>query len=84
MNNAQAEEEVEKILKCVDKNNSGTIDYTGFSIRFIIKFFNFVKNSLLQRSTKRICYRKKDLKLLLRCLIKFFTFCKLNKSMGIL
>ncbi len=30
MNNVQAEEEVEKILKCVDKNNSGSIDYTGF------------------------------------------------------
>ena len=29
MNAAQAEEEVNRILKVVDKNNSGTIDYTG-------------------------------------------------------
>lgn len=30
MNAAQAEEEVERVMLNVDKNNSGTIDYTGF------------------------------------------------------
>ena len=29
MGQAKAEEEVEKIMKMVDKNNSGAIDYTG-------------------------------------------------------
>ncbi len=29
MNAAQAEEEVEKIMKSVDRDNSGHIDYTG-------------------------------------------------------
>ena len=30
MNAAQAEEEVERVMQNVDKNNSGSIDYTGF------------------------------------------------------
>jgi len=29
MNEVQAEEEVNKIMQVVDKNNSGAIDYTG-------------------------------------------------------
>ena len=29
MNEVQAEEEVNKIMQSVDKNNSGAIDYTG-------------------------------------------------------
>lgn len=30
MNEVQAEEEVNKIMQSVDKNNSGAIDYTGY------------------------------------------------------
>ena len=39
MNDFQAEEEVDKIMKSVDKNNSGAIDYTGFLwLSFALKF----------------------------------------------
>jgi len=37
MNDFQAEEEVDKIMKSVDKNNSGAIDYTGILDRNAIK-----------------------------------------------
>ena len=30
MNAAKAEEEVDRIMKTVDSNHSGSIDYTGF------------------------------------------------------
>jgi calcium-dependent protein kinase len=39
MNAAQAEEEVEKIMKSVDRDNSGHIDYTGEQTFKLFTFF---------------------------------------------
>lgn len=45
MNDFQAEEEVEKIMKSVDKNNSGAIDYTGSSVPLSFNSYFPIKNS---------------------------------------
>lgn len=45
MNEVQAEEEVNKIMQSVDKNNSGAIDYTGLSRISIINYIYLVKSS---------------------------------------
>ena len=37
MGQAQAEEEVDRIMKMVDKNNSGAIDYTGNNFIYLKK-----------------------------------------------
>lgn len=40
LNAPNPEEEVEKIMKMVDNNQSGTIDYTGFILMFkLLRFF---------------------------------------------
>jgi Ca2+-binding EF-hand superfamily protein len=41
MNATNAEQEVERIFKMVDKNNSGSIDYTGFERSLILYLKGF-------------------------------------------
>lgn len=53
MNEAEAEEEVNKIMAQVDKNNSGEIDYSG-NCKFELQ------NSWLPLSTDRMFYPNKD------------------------
>ena len=79
MNAAQAEEEVEKIMKSVDRDNSGHIDYTGqsfFNIALLYsthhKRFKY-QNSSLPLSIEKIFCLSKDWKPCSICSIRYYS-----------
>ena len=69
MGSEDAEREVEAIMKAVDSNGSGSIDYTG---KTTIKHYLMNQNLLWQLSTDITCFLKRDQRQLLRCLIRYF------------
>lgn len=65
MNEVQAQEEVDKIMSIVDKNNSGAIDYTGKKKKNLNNFISFLiifffKNLLWLQLVVKIYFRNKD------------------------
>lgn len=63
MNKVQADEEVDKIMINVDKNNSGAIDYTGLIKLLIIIYIKFFKEFVMATISRENLLTKQRLDL---------------------